>query len=264
MAGRRQKVAAAAPAIVPIDPAPLAAHTCPELAAWNARWATCQAPRPLVISCRVPQAICIPDGHLALDGLLAAAVVMATGQPPALTPQDCARVEIPVAREPEGRFHLASFAIYDVERRGRGYTNQRFPLQEAQEMGDERLRRITITTGPCKSYRIPREHAFVADSAIRWYALGDADAILELLSVIRYLGKRRAVGLGKVVPGSWRADPIEPWPGFPVLGRDGEALRPLPMDWPWLGEHEPAYRTLTYPYHDRAAEEFCAGPVARW
>lgn len=253
MAPRRKP----APAATPLVHAPF---VCPELATWNERWSQSFAVESLIITCRMLGAICIPDGQIALDGLLAAAVVMVTGQPPALTPKDCAPVEIPVQREPGGRFHLASFALFDVERHAVGWTNRRFPLEQAQEIGDPKLRRINLSTGPCKSYRIPRAQSYLRDGVITWYAIGAAEPIRELLAHIGYLGKKRSVGLGRVVPGSWLVEPCDPWDGFPVV-RDGHPLRALPSDWHGLTEYEPAYRTLTYPYSDRARLMPCAIPV---
>lgn len=214
---------------------------------------------PLRVSCRVVSSICLPERMLALDGLLAFAVIATTGQPPALSPADCAPVEIPVAREPGGRFHLASFAEFTIAHRRTGWTNRRFPIAEAQEMGDPKtVRRILTTGGTTKSFRIPREELLLKGPLV-WYCVGDAELIRKLLLAITYLGHKRSAGHGRVVPGSWQVEPCAAWEGFPVV-REGRPLRTLPLDWPGLVEYEAGHRALTYPYR-KSAERPCASPL---
>jgi CRISPR type IV-associated protein Csf3 len=167
------------------------------------------------------------------------------------------RIEIPVQREPGGRFHLASLGEAEFEMFERRFVNRRFPLPEAQAIGEPKLRRILLSGGPSKNYRIPMETGHLRDDLITWWCVGDREEIGDLLPHVSHLGKRRAVGLGRVR--EWRVDPCEAWPGFPVV-RDGRALRPLPTDWPGLDQPALAYRTLTYPYWERAREELCAVP----
>lgn len=81
--------------------------------------------------------------------------------------------------------------------------------------------------------------------------------VRELLALVTHLGKRRAVGLGRVE--RWEVLPCEPWEGFPVL-RDGRPLRPLPTDWPGLVEYDLGLRTLSYPYWDSSRRVECAVP----
>ena len=91
-----------------------------------------------------------------------------------------------------------------------------------------------------------------------WFALGDRNGVEALLTWVHYLGKKRSVGLGKVL--AWHVVDVEPWPGFPVL-RDGAPLRALPLDWPGLGEHRRDFRVLAPPYWERWREEECAVPA---
>lgn len=235
---------------------------CAALAAWNDRMLAGIEVEPLRVSCRITSPICLPERRLALDGLLAWAVVVATEQPFALTPRECAPVEIPVAREPAGRFHLASFAEFAVARHGRSWTNRKFPLNEAQEMGDPvTMRRILVTGGTTKSFRIPRE-TMTIEGPILWYCVGNRALIEGLLPLVSYLGKKRNTGLGRVESGSWRVEPATPWEGggFPVV-RDGAPLRTLPLDWPGLVVYDAGHDALTYPYR-KAFEQSCARPCA--
>jgi CRISPR type IV-associated protein Csf3 len=180
------------------------------------------------------------------------------GKPPPLSPADLEPVEIPIEREPGGRFHLASFGVYDVERREKSHTNRRFPIEEAQMFGSAKVRRLQIKGGPCKSYRLEREHLHLYDDRIKWWCLGDKRKVEELLSVVQYLGKRRAVGLGKVV--EWSVHKCTPWSRDWPIVVDGRPLRHLPPDWPGLVEPPLAYACLTYPYWRKWEEELCAVP----
>ncbi len=215
---------------------------------------------PLVIEARLRAPICLPTGDLAIDALLAWAVVQRDGIAPALDASQVQPIEIPIEREPGGRFHLASFADYVVETHERRWLNRRFPVPEAQLMGGPKVRRIDSRAGACKSYRLPLHCAFLVDDRIRWWCLGEPAEIRELLSLVGYLGKRRAVGLGAVE--RWLVEPCEPWgDGFPVV-RDGMPTRPLPLDWPGLSDEAPrAHSTITFPHWDHSREEQCYTPA---
>lgn len=214
---------------------------------------------PLQITAQLRGAISLPEHMLALDGLLAYAVAQRSGRPPPRTAGDCEPVEIPIAREPGGRFHLCTVAMFAAEQAELRWVNRRAPIDRYQELGDTKIRRVQITAGPDKSYRLPLETFHTEHDQLLWYAIGDAPAVEDLLGDVGYLGKRRAVGLGRVV--EWRVEACEPWgDGFPVV-RDGQPLRPLPLDWPGLADPPVAYRTLTYPYWDHTREEPCAVPA---
>lgn len=213
---------------------------------------------PLHVVAHLAGPVCLPTRHLALDGLLAWAIAARDGLAPPAVASDCKPIEIPIAREPDGRFHLCSHGCCEVEGYEHRWLNRRFPLTEAQEMGCPKLRRVLLKGGPCKSYRLPLETLWMVDDRVEWWCLGDSDAIAKLLDEVGYIGKKRATGLGKVA--SWAVEPCAPWgDGFPVV-RDGAPLRPLPLDWPGLVEPAQAFQCLSYPYWDHTAEELCAVP----
>jgi CRISPR type IV-associated protein Csf3 len=200
--------------------------------------------------------ISLRDGSLRIDALLAWAVSQRDQLPPASF--EIVPIEIPVAREPGGRFHLCSFAVPRFDQHEARWVNRKFPLAEAQAMGDAKLRRISISAGPQKSYRLPSEVAWAENDELEWFAIGDRAAIVELLALVTHLGHKRSVGRGKV--DRWSVDACESWgDGFPVV-RDGKALRALPADWPGLIDPELQYATLTYPFWDHRMEHLCAVP----
>lgn len=233
-------------------------YVCPELTTWNEcmRSLDVSTHQCLVVRCALASPIVLPERTIALDGLLAAAAVRMTNQPLASSAHECVLVEIPVQRSECGRFHLASVAQFDIDKRSSSFTNKRFPIKEATTMST--MKRVEESTGPTKAFRIPREHLHV--DKLEWYCIGNAQFIQNLLAGVTSLGKKRGVGMGEVVIGSWLVDVVPPWDGFPVL-RSGVPLRPLPVDWPGLGEHEESYARLSYPYWDRSKEELCAIPT---
>lgn len=193
-----------------------------------------------------------------LDGLLAAVVAQRMGLPPYEFLEEEPIIEIPIAREPEGRFHLATSPLVRWDQAERRWVNRRFPIEQAQLMAEKAMRRINISAGPCKSYRIPHEVRFAEGDTVEWYAIGDRDAVVELLACVTHLGKRRGVGRGPVR--QWSVDVVaDPWDGFPLV-RDGKPLRPLPLDWPGLVDPDVGVSTLTYPYWLQREAVQCAVP----
>jgi hypothetical protein len=192
----------------------------------------------------------------ALDALLGSVVVIRDGIAPAAHEGELVSLSIPIAREPGGRFYLASFAQCQVERRELRYTQKRFPIEEAQMLGRD-LGVLRINAGPAKAHRIPYETALLVGDVIDWWCIGDAEEIRRLLAHVPHIGKRRGVGLGRVV--CWSVEPCEPWDGFPVV-RDGRPLRTLPADWPGLVEPMLGYATLDMPYWVMTRESICAVP----
>lgn len=205
-------------------------------------------------------AIALPNGPIALDALLMAAVAVRDGLPhlSVIGVREAKPLDIPIALSPCGRVYLASLGHAEVEERELRWINRKFPIGEAQGMAEPKFKRINISAGAQKSYRLPLETQHLADGRMTWWADGDAAGVRELLQCITYLGKRRAVGLGRVR--SWTVTECEPWPGFPVL-RGGVPLRQLPRDWAGLVDYDLAYRVLTPPYWDHVRQEECAVPL---
>ena len=214
---------------------------------------------PLHVTAEIVGSIALPNGPLALDGLLAWAVAQQLNlPPPSIGP--LVPIEIPVEREAGGRFHLCSFSVSETELHANRWVNRRFPLAEAQLLGNEKLKRVQITAGPCKSYRLPMETQHLVNDRLDWWCIGERDPIEELLGLVGYLGKKRGVGLGRVR--RWTVEPCESWgEGFPVV-RDRRALRTLPPDWPGLAEPDLHLKVLSYPYWEHAREELCAAAVS--
>lgn len=213
--------------------------------------------QPLRVTATLTSGLASERMHL--DGLLAWAVTQRDDIPPALRLSELRPIEIPVQRSTCGRVHLCSTSVGNIEVRQHVWINRRFPIAEAQDMAEERFRRISIDKGPQKTFRLPLETRLLEDDRLTWWCVGDGVAIADLLAIVGYLGKRRAVGRGAVE--EWRVEGCAPWgDGFPVL-RDGWPMRHLPDDYPGVRpEAERRYGLVTYPYWDRSREELCAVP----
>ncbi len=201
----------------------------------------------------------LPEGYIHLDGILAYAVVIRDEVPTASIEAELVPIEIPLEREPAGRFHLCSAAAPRWELHELHWTNRRFPWELAAVMTE--MTRARIGAGAQKSYRIPVEAGRVQGDALTWFAVGDPEPVRDLLALVHGIGKRRGVGLGQVA--RWVVEDVEPWAGFPVLTREGHPLRHLPPDWPGLRAGT-AQRlgNLTYPYWRRSAETVVVVPAA--
>ncbi len=190
-------------------------------------------------------------GYLHLDAILAAAVCLRDNIPPATTPDEVQPIEIPVQRSACGCFHLASASIGGYEQMQRRHIVRRFPLAEAQALCDKAS--VSTQSGPHRDFRFPLEAGHLVQDRLSWWCLAEMEAVADLLALIRYLGKKRAVGLGKVQ--RWTVEACEPWgDGFPIVSPEGHVLRHLPADYPGaIGS--PTYGRLTYPYHHLGAPE---------
>lgn len=217
--------------------------------------------KPLVITCDLVSPLVSPERFIAIDSILAYQAVLRTDQPIASNSIDCVPVEIPVLRSPCGRFHMASIAQFNIDKRSVGYTNKRFPTQEATDLSN--MRRVETSQGLTKAFRIPREHLHV--DKLTWYCIGKRNDCLALLGNVVSIGKKRGVGMGEIISGSWLVESVAPWDGFPVL-RDGMPLRPLPVDFHGVDKSkaEPAFRCLSYPYWVRAHEVECVTQPSDW
>lgn len=216
---------------------------------------------PLHVVARLTEGIVLRH-PLMLDALLAWAVANREQVLPPLPGEPSPIVEIPVMREPQGRFHLCSQGFAVAECYELRYKNRRAPLQQMARLGTRKITRVRINVGENKSYRVPYELQFLSGDRIEWWCFGDRARIVELLRAVHYLGKYRGSGKGRLdIHGQpWTVEPCEPWDGFPVL-RDGLPLRQLPLDWPGLRDDAPrAFRVLGYPYWDHTAEEELACP----
>lgn len=213
---------------------------------------------PLRITARLDGAVALHHA-IHFDALLMAAVALRDNLPPALTADELQPIEIPVQRSECWRYYLASVGVCEAEAHELKYVNRRFPLEQVQWMGDRKIKTINLTAGPQKMFRIPLEIAHMRNDTVQFFCVGERTAIERLLLLVTHLGKRRAVGLGRVV--RWVVEPCEPWPGFPVLSADGEPMRNLPEDTPGVTLADVRWDRLEPPYWLTHGRVRCVAPV---
>ena len=96
----------------------------------------------------------------------------------------------------------------------------------------------------------------VSARSVEWYATGDADAVLEILKDLEFIGKRRSAGYGQVA--GWVIDEGE-LDG--ITGYLGEPLRPLPVErWTHGGDWVPVEAAWKAPYWDVRNRTKCYVP----
>lgn len=221
---------------------------------------------PLVVRAKLKGAVRSPDTML--DSLLGAAIARKLALPP-VDAQDHAGAAanhaiidaaIPLARAREIFLCTTSQYRFDEGSYEVKYLNRRFPASDAVSYATPKFKTVEMSTGLNKNYRIPVQQAHVVSDVVLWYAVGDQQEVLQLLSTwILHIGKKGSIGCGAV--DAW--DVLlceETWDGFPVL-REGQPLRPLPLDWPGLSKDaRQDYRVLTMPYWQRHREVLAAVP----
>lgn len=216
---------------------------------------------PVIVTAALESAAINPD--VALDGLLAASIAQRLDLPPIGAQDERGRAEAQallikhvagvVALSPCQRFFLVSDAQIERVQNEKRWLNRRFSASRAVELGGAKVRRVELTTGLSKSYRIPL--ATVHASKVQWFALADANALRETLEAVTHLGKKRSVGCGRVT--SWTVQECKAWDGFPVL-RDGAPLRSLPLDHAGLKQFAVEQKCLMFPYWEYRNEQPCA------
>ena len=217
---------------------------------------------PLRITTRAP--VGFVAGHpVHLDALLMS-VVARRARPAHHAPQASAELvplDVPLARSECGRYYLASAMMYESDGSETIHVSRRFPVRTAFRLGPE-IKRIDEKSGPHRAFRFPIERRHARGGLLAWYCLGEREAIVDLLSEVTHIGRKRHRGEGMLTLRGerWTVEPCEPWgEGFPVM-REGEALRNLPLDTPGLERFRHLQAPLEPPYW-LPCDEFAAVPL---
>lgn len=153
------------------------------------------------------------DGHLPLDGLLAAAW-MRRNHPDAyynpsshMLGSELIIPDLPLERRGQGDdwYWASSFNVAENLGEYALHWHKRFDDHAEQyiEFG-KRRGRINNKSGKYKAYRMPL--VIQIFDQLEWYAYGDRDGVYELLSSLTHIGKKTSQGLGLV--DFWM---VEPW-----------------------------------------------------
>lgn len=213
--------------------------------------------QPLRITAR-PVAGIACDGYLPLDGILAyAARVRRLGMAAMALCQDEPVEDEPLPLERRGNGDDWYWAASCVEcrwlSRDMTHWNKRLDIVDAGQWvaGDWKP---VYTGGQYKAWHQPV--FMLLTPLLTWYAVGDRDAVADLLAGVYSIGKKTAMGYGALVDGF----AVEPWPEDVSCTRDGHAMRALPLaDAPATVDHLAEYG-IRAPYWHPAQRRLCAMP----
>lgn len=172
---------------------------------------------PLLVTAEMAGVGVVGDGYFPLDSILAWATWAASGRPEV---GEAPAVEA-LERRGDGPdwYYAASFAAADWRSEGRSFWVKRARLSEMRDRTE--ATRIDTAAGRLKGYQMPV--FYLLASEIRWWCVGDAGRIQELLARVDCLGKKRSQGWGVVR--AWKVEPADvDW----SEARDGVVTRGLP------------------------------------
>lgn len=212
---------------------------------------------PLHVTATLSEGLVMTEPPI-LDGIVAAVYAVRERLLPPAHPGEIVPIEIPMARSDCGRVWMCSSGYCQEIAHEVRAKRRRPPLIEYARLGKGSIKSIAVTGGEDKACQAEYSYSHLLDHTIEWWCLGDREMLARMLCEVTSLGKHRGSGKGCVR--SWQVEPCETWgDGFPVL-RDGEPMRPLPLDYPDLVDPFLAYHTIAPPYWMHALEEECAIP----
>lgn len=122
-------------------------------------------------------------------------------------------------------FYACSWAVFRPVKEYITYRYRRFDTHYAERYADTGKRRggkIIVAGGTFKTWRIPL--VTIITDEIKWYCVGNAERIEQLLNNVYYLGSAKAAGNGRI--SEWI---VEPWPeDWSIYGPDDCLMRALP------------------------------------
>lgn len=190
---------------------------------------------PMVVRAVMEAPIVTYDESISLDAALEWAVFRRAANssdsiviPELRATEEPLTFRIPLAAEQVGDVWVwcASDAVWpDHVSRSTHYTRRRPPVSEIQRMTT--AARVDISKGGTKALNTPSPQVFAC--IITWYAVGDIEAVRDLLLDVRALGALRCHGRGAVL--RWEVEPHS----------DADAWRQRVMPDP-TGPHLVAYR----------------------
>ena len=164
-------------------------------------------------------------------------------------------------RSEAGYYHVGN-PVYRVKGVANYNFYKEFDADEYEKLTGNTLPKTarSAATGPYKAHI--ENYELCAVEEVVFYCRGEMEAIGELLSGLKYLGKKSAHGLGKVSRITIREIEEDR-----SVVHDGKLMRPVPYDSPIRQKlsSRPAVRLMPmeHPYWDRGREVYCMVPNAR-
>lgn len=168
-------------------------------------------------------------------------------------------LDLPLKRHPSGLWHASASVLIPQHAARRVWKTTIYKrFHEGRQHGPRSMRRVTRGSGHYKDYMIAMLTFPI--TTVRFYAVGDREALVDILSDLVTIGFKGAIGWGAVA----RIE-VRPCARDHSIVSGNIAMRPIPtrlLAW-WDDE---AVLTWTVPYWDRRRAEPCAPPGAqvRW
>lgn len=206
-------------------------------------------------------------GDLPLESLLAYCVHEETGK---IRDEALAQVPLERLQTPAGEIWMCSSAHFDsfartdehIVGRGRHFTEIGPDFYDPNPRARIDGYAIAQENGPFK--RLMNPYPVTTTSVLVWYACGDMLACQDLLSSLKWVGKRRGSGFGEIAQLV-----VEPWDGNPLVDGNGMVRRPVAVaKLPHLAGALPASRQKVIAAAEGhpawlGEEELCAVPPSR-
>ena len=191
---------------------------------------------PLRVTARLLNGFCQNDPWSpALDGILASVVVReaigddayALGMAGGMTITD---PTLPLQREGDQDGHwwwACSSPVADAPMQHDVWFHRRFDVAPGIERLAEGTRRINLSAGPLKNYRMRETVITPRDRCIHWHVIGDDDEIRRLLRRVHQVGKGGSRGRGAVTEWIVTEDGADAWAARyrrPIPAEDARAI----------------------------------------
>ncbi len=208
-------------------------------------------PLKIVFHLRFPIAVTFP--WIAFDGLLAHLELRRRDPDaywllPSKTPLNL-DIEIPVGKL-KGVYRTSS-SIFEPKKIFQETIYKRFETKGSLDISKKR-KKVHINQGYFKNFMIALP--YIPVEKVVFYAFGDRQRIIELLSLMPGLGKKIAIGYGEID----RFEVIETEKDYSLF-KGGLAMRPIPVD-RVKRYKESALLAYTFPYWDKTLVKECVVP----
>lgn len=198
--------------------------------------------KPLLVTARLISPLCQDAPNL--DSLLEEAMLVKMPSiiasrngyrhETALNPQrgdviQAGRIPIPLGRRQLGKWNVpqcSSPILSEVQAETVGYVNRKFPTEYGFMLATKQQTKVSVADGEFRSYHLPRRERLVTH--VRWFAVGNANRMRQLLKAVVAIGKETNIGYGRV--GEWTVERIDDDFSWFADSPDGKVLmRPLPV-----------------------------------
>lgn len=163
-------------------------------------------------------------------------------------------------RQDNGNRYFASRAVYEQESVDVEHWNKRpnFFSADASRHLDKQVGLISTSAGMYRAYRMPQVIRHIKDGRLTFYAVGNADKVIELLDNIPAVGKKAAMGWGIVRKWEVAECPDD----YSTMHPEHGLMRPMPVEeMPDLKGYPIMKYAIRPPYWKQCNMRLCYVPI---